>query len=104
MMMSMYLMSGSGNSSELPASVERHYANISIIERIGSVLSLIGTIFIVVTFLTSSSFHKPINRLVFYAAIGNIASNIATLISRSAVAKGYFDSTLCQAQAFLIQM
>ncbi|POS85843.1 hypothetical protein EPUL_001877, partial [Erysiphe pulchra] len=104
MMMSMHMTSGFGNSSELSAAVEKHYANLSIIERIGSVLSLTGTIFIVVTFLTSSSFHKPINRLVFYAAIGNFASNIATLISRSAVVKGYFDSTLCQVQAFLIQM
>ncbi|KAI6246032.1 hypothetical protein HI914_05309 [Erysiphe necator] len=104
MIMSMQVMSSFGNSSELMAAVDKHYTNLSVIERIGSVLSLMGTIFIVVTFLTSSSFHKPINRLVFYAAIGNFASNIATLISRSAVDKGHFGSTLCQTQAFLIQM
>ncbi|RKF71613.1 putative g-protein coupled receptor [Golovinomyces cichoracearum] len=103
-MNSIYALSSLNNSTRLNVSVEKNYANLSIIERIGSVLSLAGTIFIVVTFLSSTSFHKPINRLVFYAAIGNIASNIATLIARSAVDRGQFNGALCQAQAFLIQM
>ncbi|TQS39327.1 hypothetical protein Golomagni_00152 [Golovinomyces magnicellulatus] len=103
-MNSIYALSSLNNSTRLNVSVEKHYADLSIIERIGSVLSLAGTIFIVVTFLSSTSFHKPINRLVFYAAIGNIASNIATLIARSAVDRGQFNGALCQTQAFLIQM
>jgi hypothetical protein len=75
---------------------------IVIIERVNSSLSVIGCLFIVVTFLSSSAFHKPINRLVFFASAGNILTNIATLISRSALVN--LNSALCQFQGFLIQM
>ncbi|KAI9154896.1 Cyclic AMP receptor-like protein A [Paramyrothecium foliicola] len=72
-----------------------------IIERVCSVLSLIGSTFVIGTFLLSKTFHKPINRLVFYASFGNMMSNVGTLMSRT-----YTDdsnSAGCQAQAFLIQ-
>lgn len=39
------------------------------IERVVSVLSALGCIFIITTFCMSKSFHKPINRLVFYASM-----------------------------------
>lgn len=103
-MIEKYAIHAQDRSTGVMGKVNDHFTDLSIIERIGSILSLTGTIFIVVTFLSSTSFHKPINRLVFYAAIGNMASTIATLISRSALADGHFNSTLCQAQAFLIQM
>ncbi|KAI9806239.1 MAG: hypothetical protein M1825_006354 [Sarcosagium campestre] len=76
---------------------------IQITERITSVLSLLGTFFIIGTFLCSSAFHKPINRLVFYACFGNIAANVGTLMSTSGIEAGV-GSPLCQFQAFLIQM
>lgn len=41
----------------------------NVIERTCSVLSLLGCIFIIVTFCVSDAFHKPINRLVFYASL-----------------------------------
>lgn len=41
----------------------------TIIERVVSVFSLLGCIFIIATFCTLKSFHKPINRLVFYASM-----------------------------------
>ncbi|KFY16184.1 hypothetical protein V492_01511 [Pseudogymnoascus sp. VKM F-4246] len=72
-------------------------------ERISSVLSIFGSFFVMVTFLSMSIFRKPINRLVFYATIGNVITNIATLISRSSVTAGV-GSPLCQLQAFIIQM
>jgi hypothetical protein len=72
------------------------------IERVCSSLSLIGCSFIIVTFLTSRAFHKPINRLVFYASIGNIMTNVGTLIGRAAL--GNINGILCQFQSFLIQM
>lgn len=72
------------------------------LERICSTLSLMGCLFIAVTFLSSKAFHKPINRLVFYASMGNIFNNIATIISRSALDNP--NGGLCQFQAFLIQM
>jgi hypothetical protein len=75
---------------------------IVIIERVNSSLSVVGCLFIMVTFLSSRAFHKPINRLVFFASAGNIMTNTATLISRSAL--GNLTGALCQFQAFLIQM
>jgi hypothetical protein len=75
---------------------------VEITERVGSVLSLVGATFIITTFLSDKSFHKPINRLVFYAAWGNIMSNVATLISTSGIRLGP-NGSLCQFQAFLIQ-
>lgn len=41
----------------------------TIIERVVSVCSLLGCIFVITTFCTLNSFHKPINRLVFYASM-----------------------------------
>lgn len=72
------------------------------VERVCSSLSLLGCLFIATTFLTSKAFHKPINRLVFFASMGNIFSNVATLIARAAL--GNLNSSLCQFQGFLIQM
>lgn len=76
--------------------------SINAIERSGSILSVIGCIFIIVTFSISKAFHKPINRLVFYASFGNMMTNIATLMAREFVDTP--DSAGCQFQAFLIQM
>lgn len=74
----------------------------SVIERVCSVFSLLGCIFIVTTFLGSSYFRKPITRLVFYASVGNLMVNVATLMARSYVGSPL--SAGCQFQAFLIQM
>ncbi|KAL6822509.1 putative G-protein coupled receptor protein [Trichoderma camerunense] len=75
---------------------------ISDIERACSVISLLGCVFIIVTFCFSSSFHKPINRLVFYASFGNMMTNVGTLMSRSYLSSP--NSPGCQLQGFLIQM
>ncbi|TEY42309.1 hypothetical protein BOTCAL_0395g00020 [Botryotinia calthae] len=61
------------------------FANIFAIERTCSGISLLGCFFIIITFLTTTAFRKPINRLVFYASLGNVFTNFATLISRSAL-------------------
>ncbi|KAI9880727.1 MAG: hypothetical protein M1830_001010 [Pleopsidium flavum] len=76
---------------------------IEVTERIASILSLLGTSYIIVTFITAPAFRKPINRLVFYASWGNIICNVATLISRSGIDAG-IGSALCQFQGFLIQV
>lgn len=72
-------------------------------ERLGSVLSLVSTAFVIATFLYNKAFHKPINRLVFYASWGNIMANVGTIISRSGIGLG-LSRPLCQFQAFVIQM
>ncbi|KIV97814.1 hypothetical protein PV10_01520 [Exophiala mesophila] len=75
---------------------------LEIVERVASTFSLLGTAFIVTTFILDSNFRKPINRLVFFATWGNLLANVGTLISRSAIHMGS-TSPLCQAQSFLIQ-
>ncbi|KAL4870193.1 hypothetical protein BDV12DRAFT_166364 [Aspergillus spectabilis] len=82
-------------------SADQLYA-ISATERTCSTISLTATSIIIVSFLSSPSFRKPINRLVFYASFGNIMANVATLISQSGIKAGT-NSNLCQIQAFLIQ-
>lgn len=76
--------------------------DIIIIERIASVLSLLGATFVIVTFSIDEKFRKPINRLVFLATFGNILTNVATLISVAGVEAGE-PSAICQFQGFLIQ-
>ena len=75
---------------------------IGVIERVCSVFSLLGSIFVIVTFILSKAFHKPINRLVFYASFGNMLCNVGTLMSRTYLLSP--DSVGCQFQAFLMQM
>ncbi|KAL4938592.1 hypothetical protein BDV06DRAFT_215002 [Aspergillus oleicola] len=75
---------------------------ISATERTCSTISLFATSIIIISFISSPTFRKPINRLVFYASFGNIMANVATLISQSGIAAGT-NSNLCQIQAFLIQ-
>ena len=74
----------------------------SILERISSVFSFLGSLVVILTFCASKAFHKPINRLVFYATFGNLITNVATLMARSFV--GDPTGAGCQLQAFLIQM
>ncbi|KAK3685641.1 hypothetical protein B0T22DRAFT_224914 [Podospora appendiculata] len=74
----------------------------NIIERTCSVFSLLGCVVIIGTFCMSKAFHKPINRLVFYASFGNLMTNVATLMARSFINDN--SSAGCQFQAFLIQM
>ncbi|KIW13976.1 hypothetical protein PV08_06757 [Exophiala spinifera] len=71
-------------------------------EKVASVFSVLGAMFIIFTFLLDDRFRKAINRLVFFACWGNLFSNVATLISRSGIKLGV-DTALCQFQAFLIQ-
>ncbi|KAF2476316.1 uncharacterized protein BDR25DRAFT_65175 [Lindgomyces ingoldianus] len=73
-------------------------------ERTMSCMSLIGSLFIMGTFLRWHYFRKPINRLVFYASFGNVLTNVATLISTSAIPKAaHHFSNLCEFQGILIQ-
>lgn len=77
---------------------------VQVSERTMSVLSIFGSLFIISTFLKWHYFRKPINRLVFYASFGNILTNVATLISISAMPgydAGY--QSLCELQGILIQ-
>jgi hypothetical protein len=82
----------------------RQMMAIQVSERTMSVLSIVGSLFIITTFLRWHYFRKPINRLVFYASFGNLMANVATLISTSALPSGNDSfSGLCEFQGILIQ-
>jgi hypothetical protein len=77
-----------------------------ITERVNSCVSMAGILFVLTTYMFSSHFNKPINRLIFFATWGNIGSTVASLISEAgplSVKTGSEVSSLCQLQGFLVQ-
>jgi hypothetical protein len=84
-----------------PLPLNQVYA-IQTAERVSSVLSFLGSAIIIITFCASDLLRKPVNRLVFYSAFTNILGNIGTVIGIAGVQQGK-NSSLCQAQGFLIQ-
>ncbi|KAL8672234.1 MAG: hypothetical protein Q9168_003306 [Polycauliona sp. 1 TL-2023] len=72
-------------------------------ERIISSVSILGILFILLTYMFCSGFSKPINRLVFYAAWGNLGLCIVALISMDGPDAGD-NSALCQFQGFMVQL
>ncbi len=77
-------------------------AVLNIIQQVGSSLSLVGCIFIIGTFCFCDAFHKSINRLVFYASFGNLASSVAFMMAGLHIDQPL--SAACQAQAFLLDV
>jgi hypothetical protein len=73
---------------------------ITIIQQVCSVLSLVGCLFIISTFFLCDAFHKPINRLVFYASFGNIMASICFIMADSFIDSP--EGAGCQTQAFLL--
>ena len=72
----------------------------SIIHQVCSALSLLGCLFIILSFCFCRAFHKAINRLVFYASFGNIMASVGFIM-----ADKFLDSPNgagCQTQAFLL--
>ncbi|KAH7049260.1 hypothetical protein B0J12DRAFT_754333, partial [Macrophomina phaseolina] len=75
------------------------------VARTTSAISLAGCLFILITFAFFPAFRKPINRLIVYASIGNVLTNVATVISVAAIP--YYSGAswaLCRFQGFFIQM
>ncbi len=73
------------------------------VERASSLLSLIGCLLLILSFLTIKALRsRSFNRLLFLAACGNIFSNIATLIGHAGI-RGGDSSAVCKFQATLIQ-
>jgi hypothetical protein len=72
-------------------------------ERTSGSISICGSLFIIVTFLSFPAFNKAFNRLAFYAAFGNIFASSVALISLDGPKAGP-NSGLCQFQGFLVQL
>jgi hypothetical protein len=77
---------------------------VEVATRTSSVVSILGSLFIISSYLYFPYFRRPTTRLIFYATWGNIITNAATLVSVSAIPTVPSSaSTLCQGQSFLIQ-
>ncbi|KAK3949625.1 hypothetical protein QBC32DRAFT_219279 [Pseudoneurospora amorphoporcata] len=77
--------------------------SIVVIERVCSILSLLGGLFVIISFSVSEAFRqRAINRMVFFATFGNMLTNVATLMTTSFT--DTTDSFGCQLQGFLIQV
>ncbi|KAL2353604.1 hypothetical protein BJ546DRAFT_845762 [Cryomyces antarcticus] len=77
------------------------YRAVEIVERTMSVVSLLGTFFIIGTFVAFPQFRKPINRLILFASFGNVVASVGTSISISGI-RGT-SIALCTVQGFLVQ-
>jgi hypothetical protein len=73
-----------------------------VIERVTACISVIGTLFLITTFILFKGFRTLSNTLIFYASFANLFANIAALIGGSALTK--LSSPLCQFQGFLLEM
>lgn len=76
---------------------------IQVAERIGASLSLVGVVFVIVTYALFKKVRNVSNTFIFYASVANVGASIACLIGYDGIEKGD-DSALCQAQAFLLEM
>ncbi|KAI4092491.1 MAG: hypothetical protein L6R37_007568 [Teloschistes peruensis] len=86
-----------------PTLTQEQHQMMAITERIISGISIIGILFIILTYMFSSAFSKPINRLVFYASWGNLGLCIVAMISMDGPDAGQ-KSALCQFQGFMAQL
>ncbi|RKO86173.1 hypothetical protein BDK51DRAFT_8140, partial [Blyttiomyces helicus] len=70
--------------------------------RVGSSLSILGCIYILVTRTAFPAFRTPANRLVSHLAVADILAHVGTLIARDAFINHGPNSALCQSQALTI--
>lgn len=75
-----------------------------VVSRISSGISIVAALFIVVTFLLFPILRKPMNRLIFLASVGNIVLYVFYCIGTAGIPAPGKSMTLCQLQAFSIQM
>ncbi|RHZ66755.1 putative cAMP receptor (Car4) [Aspergillus thermomutatus] len=85
------------------ALTEAQLHTLTTVERVASVLSILGVITIIGTFAFSRHFRNPMHRLIFINAFYNLSDFIATMIATSGPAAGN-SSALCQFQGFSLQM
>ncbi|GIK05462.1 hypothetical protein Aspvir_009573 [Aspergillus viridinutans] len=85
------------------ALTEAQIRTLTTVERVASILSILGVITIIGTFAFSRHFRNPMHRLIFINAFYNLFDFIATMIATSGPAAGN-SSPLCQFQGFCLQM
>ncbi|PKX89245.1 putative cAMP receptor (Car4) [Aspergillus novofumigatus IBT 16806] len=85
------------------ALTEAQLRTLATVERVASILSILGVVTIIGTFAFSRHFRNPMHRLIFINAFYNLFDFIATMIATSGPAAGN-SSPLCQFQGFCLQM
>ena len=73
------------------------------VERVGASLSLVGVLFIFVTYGLSKRVRSVPNTFILFASVANVGASIACAIGYAGIEAGD-DSALCQTQAFLLEM
>lgn len=73
------------------------------LERAGASLSLIGISMIILTFRLFKRLRTVPNTFILFASVANVGASIACLIGYDGLASGA-GSSLCQVQAFLLEM
>ncbi|KAK3989912.1 putative G-protein coupled receptor [Cladorrhinum sp. PSN332] len=73
------------------------------VERFGASLSLLGVLFIFVTYGFSKRVRSVPNTFIFFASIANVGASVACCIGYAGITAGD-GSDLCRAQAFLLEM
>ncbi|KAL2889971.1 Cyclic AMP receptor-like protein A [Ceratocystis lukuohia] len=82
---------------------ERQLETISSIERAGSALSMVGITLIVASYWAIKRLRTIPNLFILYASLANAGASVACVIGYDGLRSGV-NSTLCQAQAFLLEM
>lgn len=96
------MVTSNGNASKATLTSDQ-MDMIGFVETFFSIVSFVSLLSIFASFYIFPAFRKPINRLILYAAIGNMGACIASFISTDGLKAGS-DSALCQAQGFMIQL
>jgi hypothetical protein len=93
---------GPGESGYMNLTAEER-ETIQQIERLGASLSLVGVCYIFVAYGLFKRVRTVPNTFIFFASIANVGASVACLIGYAGILAGD-PSTLCQTQAFLLEM
>lgn len=92
------------NASSATMQLSGNQATIIVaLERTGASLSVLGVLLIIITFALFKRLRTVPNTFILFASIANIGASIASLIGLAGIEAGS-TSSLCRAQAFLLEM
>lgn len=82
---------------------ETHVHTLTVLERTGGSISLVGVLAIFVAYYLCPRVRNVQNTFIVFASISNVGASIASLIAMDGLLKGK-ESGLCQAQSFMFEM
>jgi len=93
----------SGSQSQRATLGEEDIAIIIKLERTGATLSLIGVLLVVTSYALCRKLRTVPNLFILFASISNVGASIACIVGYDGIKAG-LDTSLCQAQAFLLEL